>query len=299
MNTFALICAAFVVLSLLILLYPLFRHDKNTAADVDDVRRARYQLHDSVVAELQADVANARLSESEYAASLAEAEARLIAEVGRLEAVSDEKKPLSGKSQQLTLSLIGIGLPLLAALLYFQLGNPAALNPANRAAPDVAASAIVDAAKIEGMVKSLEAKMALEPDNTKGWLMLARSYRTLARYDDAVKAYEKAWPEVQKDAGEIARFAGSLAVRDNSFAGRPTQLLAKALEMNASEPDALMLAGSAALQRGDPAMTIYWWDKLLALLEPGSEDAKWLAEEIRLVKEGASAASAPKQAEKP
>lgn len=292
MNTFALWCAALIVLCLLVLLYPMFRRRN----EQDDLRRARYQLHDSIVAELQTDVATGRLSEAAYAASLAEAEARLIAEVGRANAQApDAAQPT--RSQKVTIALIAIGLPLLAGLMYLQLGNPAALNPMSRQAAQPAA---MDAAKIEGMVKSLEAKMALEPDNAEGWLMLARSYRTLARYDEAVKAYEKAWPLVQKDPGEMARFAGSLAVRDNSFAGRPTQLLAKALVLNASEPDALMLAGSAALQRGDFDATITWWNKLLALLEPGSEDEKWLAEEIRMVKEDAQkAASKPASVHQP
>ncbi|WP_157669809.1 c-type cytochrome biogenesis protein CcmI [Chitinibacter sp. GC72] len=307
MNEFALLCAALVMLTLLVLLYPLLRQDKNASirTDTEALRRARYQMHASVVAELQADVATGRLNQAEYAASLAEAETRLIAEAGRSEVASASTVDTGAdvgagaavggstlQSRSALLGLIGIGLPLLAALLYFQLGNPAALNPLNRqAAPEGSMNAMMDAAKIEGMVKSLEAKMALEPDNVKGWLMLARSYRTLARYDEAVKAYEKAWPAVQKDAGEMARFAGSLAVRDNSFAGRPTQLLARALEMNAREPDALMLAGSAALQRGDHAAAIQWWEKLLALLESESEDAQWLREEIRLVKEDAQKAA--------
>lgn len=282
MNNFALICAALVVLSLLILLYPLCR---TRQAEPDDLRRARYALHDSILAELAADVANGRLSQSEYQASVAEAQARLLVEVGLAKPVAE----MAPRSRSITLIAIALLFPLLAGLLYFQLGTPAALEPKNLQA--AAPAAVMDAAKIEGMVKSLEAKLALEPDNPQGWLMLARSYRTLARYDDAVKAYEQAWPLVQKDAGEIARFAGSLAVKDNSFAGRPTQLLAKALAMNASEPDALMLAGSAALQRGDREAALSWWNKLLDLLEPGSDDEKWLREEIRLVKENAASGS--------
>ena len=281
MNSFALICAALIVISLLAMLFPLLRKPK---AENDDLRQARYRLHDSVLAELADDVANGRLSADEYQNSIAEAEARLLTEVGRAEAPA-ASTPRSSKA---ILAGVGVLFPLAAALLYFQLGNPAALNPANRVP---AAAEVMDAAKIEGMVKSLEAKIALEPDNTEGWLMLARSYRTLARYEDAVTAYEKAWPLVQKDAGEIARFAGSLAVRDNSFAGRPTQLLARALELNPKEPDALMLAGSAALQRGDFNAAIGWWNKLLALLEPGSDDEKWLVEEIRLVKQDQATAA--------
>lgn len=281
MSTFALICAAVLLASLLVLFYPCWRPQ---ASQRDELRRARFRLHDSVLAELRADLAAGRLDETAYTESVAEAESRLLTEVGR-EAVVDAAPVTS----RLWLVAIGVLLPLLAGLLYLQLGKPAALDAANLAPPPQAEK---DAGQIEGMVKSLEAKMALNPDDAKGWLMLARSYRTLARYDEAVAAYEKAWPVIKDDAGEIARFAGSLAVRDKSFTGRPTQLLARALELKADEPDALMLAGSAAVERGDRAAALEWWGKLHAMLEPGSEDEKWLSGEMAALASERKAASA-------
>ena len=79
------------------------------------------------------------------------------------------------------------------------------------------------------MVSRLEAKLASDPSNLEGWLMLARSYRVLERSADARKAYEKAWPLVEKSAADITAYAGVFAAENQSFTGRPTELLNQAL----------------------------------------------------------------------
>ena len=49
--------------------------------------------------------------------------------------------------------------------------------------------------------------------------------------------------------------------------------IAQALRLNAQQPKALALAGSAALQAGDLRAAQRHWQTLLALLEPGSDIA--------------------------
>lgn len=269
---FTLLCAVMIVVTLLFLLWPLLRG----RSQAGDIRQARYALHERILAELDDDLRDGRLSESDHHSAHQEAQARLISEMGTADSVAEKQLDLPAKKLAIILLTL---IPLAAGGLYMQLGTPTALDPMTRQRPDIGPN------EIAGMVKKLEARMALEPNDTKGWLMLARSYRAQARYAEAVTAYEKAWPELQKDAGELARFAGVLAIEKTSFAGRPTELLVKSLSINASEPDALMLAGSAAVERGDIAAAVEWWNKLLALLEPGSEDEVWLKEEIRVIKE--------------
>jgi cytochrome c-type biogenesis protein CcmH len=41
--------------------------------------------------------------------------------------------------------------------------------------------------QINGMVAKLAERMAANPDDIKGWLMLARSYKTMGRYEEAVE----------------------------------------------------------------------------------------------------------------
>lgn len=45
---------------------------------------------------------------------------------------------------------------------------------------------------VASMVTGLEQRLAKEPDDGKGWLLLAKSYQFLNRPADARKAYEKA-----------------------------------------------------------------------------------------------------------
>ncbi|MGL6039955.1 MAG: c-type cytochrome biogenesis protein CcmI, partial [Deefgea sp.] len=269
---FTLFCAILIVVTLLLLVWPLLRG----RSQAGDIRQARYALHERILAELDDDLRDGRLSKTDHQTARQEAQARLLSEIGNAESVAAQQIDLPAKKLAIILLTV---MPLAAGGLYFQLGTPTALDPMTRQRPNVGPT------EIAGMVKKLEARLALEPNDSKGWLMLARSYRTQARYAEAITAYEKAWPELQKDAGELARFAGVIAIEKTSFAGRPTELLVKSLNINASEPDALMLAGSAAVERGDITAAVEWWNKLLALLEPGSEDEVWLKEEIRVIKE--------------
>jgi cytochrome c-type biogenesis protein CcmH len=264
---FTLICALMVVITLAALVWPLLKG----RSQAGDIRRARYALHDTILAELDEDLRYGRLSEADHVIARQEAESRLINEVGNASPTLNERP---ARGLVITLLLI---LPLAAGGLYFKLGTPTALDPSTRQRPNIGPN------EIAAMVKKLEARMVLEPNDQQGWLMLARSYRSQARYAEAISAYEKAWPAIEKDAGEIARFAGVIAIEQKSFKGKPTDLLVKSLSVNASEPDALMLAGSAAVERGDKAAAKEWWNKLLILLEVGSEDEQWLKEEIRLL----------------
>jgi len=48
------------------------------------------------------------------------------------------------------------------------------------------------AASVASLVGGLEDRLQAEPDDGKGWLLLAKSYRYLGRMDDAREAYRKA-----------------------------------------------------------------------------------------------------------
>ena len=77
-------------------------------------------------------------------------------------------------------------LPLLAAGGYAWLGQPQALDP-------MQAQARVDPQQIEDMLDKLKARLKAQPDDLKGWVMLARSYKTLGRYEEAASAYAQVW----------------------------------------------------------------------------------------------------------
>jgi cytochrome c-type biogenesis protein CcmH len=62
----------------------------------------------------------------------------------------------------------------------------------------------------------------------------------------------------------------------NTLQGAPTELLDRALLLDPNYPKALALSGTAAMERGDFAAVINYWEKLLKQIPPGSEDARMI-----------------------
>ena len=69
-------------------------------------------------------------------------------------------------------------------------------------------------------------------------------------------------------------------MRSGTLEGKPLAQVNKALALNPKHPMSLMLAGSAAFRRADYAQAISYWEKVLAVLPPGSPDATQVEAEI-------------------
>jgi cytochrome c-type biogenesis protein CcmH len=68
----------------------------------------------------------------------------------------------------------------------------------------------------------------------------------------------------------------SAANARGSLAGKPMQLIEKALKADPQNGMALWLSGTADLEAKNYAKTLRTWQKLAALLPPGSDDARVL-----------------------
>ena len=111
--------------------------------------------------------------------------------------------------------------------------------------------------------------------------MLARSYKVMGRLEEAEQAYEKAGDALNKNPDLLVDFAELLAVRaNNRMEGRPIALIRQALAIDPEHPSALMMSGVAAYQLKDFDGAVKDWEKLLGILEPGSEDAKMTQENL-------------------
>ncbi len=157
-------------------------------------------------------------------------------------------------------------MPLLAGGLYAVLGNPAGLNPPKPQHK-------VSAAEIDDMVAKLEARLAKE-DNPQGWVMLARSYKMLERYDEAARAYGRAGSFIDNEPALLADYADILVAGSGTFAGKPRELIAKALKLDPDHAHALWLSGTAAFESGQFNQAVSDWERLLAQFPPNSEEAQ-------------------------
>lgn len=276
MNQFALFAGLLIIVTVAILL-PSLWHGKRRQQQDHSRKAENLAIFRDQLAELEREKAEGTLLEADFQQARTELQRRLLEDVDSNEALL----PTSGKSRPTALALLLI-LPLAAVLSYGVLGNPRALDPANTTAQKQ-----MTAEDISAMVNRLAEKMKNNPDDLNGWLMLARSYKMMGRYADAVDAYAKAEPMVNKDPELLASYAETIAMAaGKGLAGKPRELINKALTLDPKHGHSLFLAGAAAMEAGEGTAGIAYWEALLPQVEAGSELDQMLRSGIAEMKQG-------------
>ena len=164
-------------------------------------------------------------------------------------------------------------LPMLAFGLYSIVGDPGAVS--GRA--DIAASEVDGRQAAPAMREELVAHLARSPRDGRGWVVLARLEFEADRFDEAAAAFARALaasPKVASDPGVWCEYADALGMtQGGSLAGKPRELVLRALALNPAHPKALEMAGSAAFEAKDYGTAVTYWRELLAQL-PERERAR-------------------------
>ena len=159
-------------------------------------------------------------------------------------------------------------IPLGGAAVYLKVGNPAALDPTNvKPAPDPMA-----------MVARLQAKMDANPDDPAGWQLLARAYMVLNRPDDAVKSFNHILPIIKQQPQLMADYAEALAASGDLNGARTW--IKNALKQGSEDPKVLFMAGGLAFDEGNFKGAISYWERVLKLVAPDSQEAKFVQDNI-------------------
>jgi cytochrome c-type biogenesis protein CcmH len=122
------------------------------------------------------------------------------------------------------------------------------------------------------------------PRDGRGWALLARLDFDADRFADAAFAYERALSTGGKVAADPAlwcEYADALGMaQGGSLAGRPRELVMRALAVSPAHPKALEMAGSAAFEAGEFAAAARYWKELLPQLREGTRERALLAAAI-------------------
>lgn len=276
MTTFWIICALLILVALLFVVLPLWRRSTSSNAVLRNA--ANLEIFRDQIAEMDADLHNGLLTQELYEQGKRELQARLLDEVKEDQAVvAAVRNPL----KVLAISL-AILLPIATVALYWKTGNVRSLSPQESLATMSGSGNMRSAESLA----ALEEKVAKNPNDGESLLLLARAYGELERYTDAVKAYDKLTQSVTDEAWIWSDYADALAMaRGQSLAGPPTKLIEKALALDPNFPKALALAGSAAMERGDYAAAVRYWEHLLKGLPADSEDAKMIGGGLQQARE--------------
>jgi cytochrome c-type biogenesis protein CcmH len=171
---------------------------------------------------------------------------------------------------------VAVALPVVAGILYFTVGKPGALS-------DDPPAPVGEAAKGD-YIEQLQSHLSRQPRDGRGWVLLARAQADRNEFKAAADAYQKALTvseKVAKDPGVLCEYADALGMAQGGrLAGRPAELIAKALAINPAHPAALEMAGSVAYEEGRYADAVRYWKQLLADLTPGSDRHAELSEAV-------------------
>jgi cytochrome c-type biogenesis protein CcmH len=288
-TAFLAVAAAMLAVAVAWVLVPLLRSRRGTSPDEGATNLA--VLRDQL-AELDADLARGTLTAERHEQAKLELERRVLDEVERVAPAAGDTPPASSAWAA---AILGAAIPVAAIALYLAVGAPALLLTQ----PPGAAGGQhdVSADQLTAMVAKLAAHVEKNPDDAKGWSLLARSYYVMGRYPEAVRAYERAAALTPRDPDLLADYADALGMtHGRSLQGKPLELVERALAIDPEHWKALALAGTAAFERKDYRGAIAYWERLKRVVPADSQIGQSVEASIAEARElgGAAAVAAAK-----
>ncbi len=259
MTAFVITAAIMVAIGLIWLLPTLLRGGARARIDRNAVNLG---ILKDQLAELEAERKLGLVDERQYAAARADLQQRVLDEA-QAEPPAEGLRP--SRLGKLTAAVVVVIVPLAAALTYLKYGEPAAFDPLLRQGPDAAHQFSKD--DLNAMTQKLADRLKSEPDNANGWSTLARTYYSMGRFADAAAAFEKLVKLVPDEASIWADYADALAMaQGRRLAGKPMELVNRALQLDPTQWKALAMAGTEAFDRQDYKQAAELWEKLRASL---------------------------------
>ncbi|MDR2710178.1 MAG: c-type cytochrome biogenesis protein CcmI [Burkholderiales bacterium] len=131
------------------------------------------------------------------------------------------------------------------------------------------------------------------PRDARSWVLLGRYEMEGDRFQEAQKAFESAIgasSKVANDATVLCELAEAIGMaQGGTFAGRPRELVEKALALSPNNAMALELAGGAAYESRDYTGAVMYWKALLSQKSEGSQEYQQLSAAIARIEAEAMA----------
>jgi cytochrome c-type biogenesis protein CcmH len=291
---FWIIAGAMTTLAVAFLVRPLL----NSAAQPRS--RSTYELavYRDQLAEVDRDIKRGVLTPEQADSLRTEVKRRMLAAgeaTGRdLPRPADTASGSAPRAARLGLPIaLAVGIPAAALGLYTWIGAPGvpSLPFAERQLQDPADP------KFAALVEQLSQRLAENPEDSRGWLLLARSYSRMGRYAESAGAYRQAIARGRNEA-EVQASLGEVLVAANSGLVVPEagRAFAAALEQDSGNPRARYYAGVALAQRGRVREALEVWR---ALIDEAPADAPWVAFVEEQIRQAAASPASPDTEDRP
>lgn len=281
MMIFWLVAALLLLAALLFLLPPLFR--SQVSEDVLARNELNLTIFKDQLSELEADLVAGVLTKEQYELAKHDLERDFLHDNDDEADVSiGQVDRVIGRAAAVVILIL---MPIMSVMIYNMLGAGASGLDPESAKPDVQAEG--HEGTLEEQIAALQEHLKANPEDSEGWLMLARSYYFMKDYATASEVYARASALIEdSDPNLLADWSDAAAMaQGRQMAGRPYELVKKALSIQPYHQKALWLAGTASYQAQDYKTTLEYWQRLMSIFPPGSENAVQMQKNISEIKE--------------
>jgi cytochrome c-type biogenesis protein CcmH len=236
-------------------LWPLGR-SRVPAASGSDVAVYRDQLQ-----ELERDRAAGLIPEEEAQAARVEVSRRLLSAADAVEAATLDSPSAALWRRRVAALVALVALPVGAGGIYLSLGSPGLPGQplAKRIAHPHAGQSI------DALVAQVEDRLAQNPQEGRGWELLAPIYMRMGRFDDAVQARRKALSLNGENAARQADLGEALTAAANGVVTAEAKgAFARAVELDPQAVKARFFLGVAAEQDGQREQAASIWRAMIA-----------------------------------
>ena len=304
MNVFWVCAGLLAFAASLFVLWPLWLYRRSPVSSASR-ERVNVDLYAERMTELDKARSAGNIARDDYASLEVEAKRDLLDDTtlpdailpdATLNAVSPARVPVSGDTHATRpgarmLPVIALLVPLIAVVIYADFGFERGSIADLRLSDSLLSVDPSDHANFRPLVEQLAGRMATQPDNQEGWLLLARSWQRLQEPGKAVVIYEKLMAE-STDARLASYYAEALFAADGRrLTDRVESAVAAALQLNPDDLTMLELRAIAALRNNDPEAALSWLERALATGVDG-DDAALIQQAIDKIKAGRDAPSA-------
>jgi cytochrome c-type biogenesis protein CcmH len=291
-----------------ILVWPLLIGRSTSLAPDDELQRRLAVFRDRRN-EIRADAEAGRSSKAQAEQAQADLLRQMAEELpaewlseGSFPAGSATPSAASGASRRIRASrlpflaglLVALAIPLLAFGVYRGVGSPEVALAQLEGKPLTRGDSAQ--ARFDAIVAEIETRLRANPSDGEAWAVLAEAYKLVGNHGAAIEAFEKAVELLPPDARLLADYAESSALAGGgNFSGRPTQLLARALEVDPNDQKAVALMGAARYRAGDLPEARRYLRQLLVSLPADSPEATQIGEVVAQIEAelGGAASSTP------
>jgi cytochrome c-type biogenesis protein CcmH len=296
MMNFWLILSGLLVLAVVFVAWPLWRHRRSATNPALDQNEVSTRLAENVrifrehLVELENNLASQAIDELQFAQLKLELERNLLEDEASLHA-------LQKKSSQRLGTKVVIGfcvLVLLGGVFFYQKHGSVPdvyiqslqAEKLQQDYQDMVQNRDPNPARAKALLVEYEARLKDKPDNLQYWFLLARTHMELGNFGDAVKAYQQLLTLDAQSSMIMSELAQAIFLRDGNRITPPVVDLSKnAVTLDPKNTMALGLLGIDAFGRKDFRSAIQYWQKSVDIAGADSQGGRALMAGIEKAKQ--------------